>query len=314
MKGRVNVSVKNKHISFNLVLERNITIITGDSGTGKTKLINMIRDYSEEGKASGVSLSCEKACLVLEGKNWETILSDTKDSVVFIEEGNKFVKSSDFANAAQNSDNYYVIVTREPLPQLPYGIEAINEIEKHGKTPKIKKTYTNISVNDINSFSYDVIIVEDSNSGFQVFKAASAGKVSECISAYGKTKIVPLLRAQKGKRTLVIADAAALGAEIHDICEYKEFSGEQIDLFLPECFEWLVLKAHILGNDSNVNNILSNPIEYIYCEKYFSWEQFFEATLVAMSKGKKNLQYKKAVIAPGYLQKANIEKIINAMK
>ena len=43
MKGRVNVSVKNKHISFNLVLERNITIITGDSGTGKTKLINMIR-------------------------------------------------------------------------------------------------------------------------------------------------------------------------------------------------------------------------------------------------------------------------------
>ena len=45
MKGKIAVSVKNRHISFKLNLERNITIITGDSGTGKTKLINMVRAY-----------------------------------------------------------------------------------------------------------------------------------------------------------------------------------------------------------------------------------------------------------------------------
>lgn len=50
MKGKVKVSVKNKHIHFSFVLERNVTILTGDSGTGKTKLINMIRNYSELGK------------------------------------------------------------------------------------------------------------------------------------------------------------------------------------------------------------------------------------------------------------------------
>lgn len=56
MKGKVKIAVKNRNVSFNFTLERNITILTGDSGTGKTKLINMIRDYSQFGKSSGVTL------------------------------------------------------------------------------------------------------------------------------------------------------------------------------------------------------------------------------------------------------------------
>ena len=33
MKGRISFSIKNKHIEFKLDFERNVTIITGDSGT-----------------------------------------------------------------------------------------------------------------------------------------------------------------------------------------------------------------------------------------------------------------------------------------
>jgi len=50
MNGRIKFSVKNACIKFQFVLERNISIITGDSGTGKTKLINMARQYAEYGK------------------------------------------------------------------------------------------------------------------------------------------------------------------------------------------------------------------------------------------------------------------------
>ena len=56
MKGKFKISVKNRFISFNFTLERNVTVLTGDSGTGKTKLINMVRDFSEFGKSSGVTL------------------------------------------------------------------------------------------------------------------------------------------------------------------------------------------------------------------------------------------------------------------
>lgn len=39
MRGKIKIYVKNRHITFSFILERNVTVITGDSGTGKTKLI-----------------------------------------------------------------------------------------------------------------------------------------------------------------------------------------------------------------------------------------------------------------------------------
>lgn len=123
MKGKIKICVKNRHITFSFTLERNITVITGDSGTGKTKLINMVRHYSELGKSSGVTLRCDKTCIVLEGRNWEQILDDTHNSVVFVEESTLFLTSQAFAQAMKKSDNYYVLVTREPLPQIPYSID-----------------------------------------------------------------------------------------------------------------------------------------------------------------------------------------------
>lgn len=45
MRGKTKIYVKNRHITFSFTLEKNVIVITGDSGTGKTKLINMVRDY-----------------------------------------------------------------------------------------------------------------------------------------------------------------------------------------------------------------------------------------------------------------------------
>jgi predicted ATPase len=126
MKDSYNILVSNRHIKYNLTVRRNITIIQGDSATGKTTLVKMINDYYNEGEASGVKLSCTKQCVVLHGKNWQNSLELINDSIVFIDEGNKFIKSKDFAKAIKKSDNYYVIITRENLTELPY---SVNEIE-----------------------------------------------------------------------------------------------------------------------------------------------------------------------------------------
>ena len=45
MKDRVSFNIKNNRINFKFQIERNVTIISGDSGTGKTKLFNMVRNY-----------------------------------------------------------------------------------------------------------------------------------------------------------------------------------------------------------------------------------------------------------------------------
>lgn len=46
------------------------------------------------------------------GSLWKAQLSEISDGIVFIDEGNEFIKTEEFAGTIQKTDNYYVIVTR----------------------------------------------------------------------------------------------------------------------------------------------------------------------------------------------------------
>ena len=77
----------------------------------------------------------------MEGRTWSAQLSMMQDSIVFIDEGNSFVMSDAFAAAIQNTDNYYVIVTREGIPSLSYSGYEIYGIRNSGKYGTLKRTY-----------------------------------------------------------------------------------------------------------------------------------------------------------------------------
>lgn len=70
MIGRVSIKISNQRNSYKFTLNRNITILRGDSGTGKTTLYDMIRDYNNLGRESGVKISGGNI-VTLEGRNWE---------------------------------------------------------------------------------------------------------------------------------------------------------------------------------------------------------------------------------------------------
>lgn len=141
MKGEFFISVSNSKVKYEFSIKRNITVIQGDSATGKTTLVDMIREFEQNGADSGINLSSKRNCRVLEGNNWEENLSLMNDSIVFIDEGNRFVESADFAKAVKNSGNYYVIVTREGLDNLPYSVEEIYGIHTSGKYADLKQVY-----------------------------------------------------------------------------------------------------------------------------------------------------------------------------
>ena len=56
MKGKHKIVVKNNRLHYEFEIKRNITIIKGDSATGKTTLINMIRQFANLGNASGIEI------------------------------------------------------------------------------------------------------------------------------------------------------------------------------------------------------------------------------------------------------------------
>ena len=60
MKGSYEISVQNNKVKYQFTIRRNITVIQGNSATGKTTLVDLIREYQMNPIDSGISLSSKK--------------------------------------------------------------------------------------------------------------------------------------------------------------------------------------------------------------------------------------------------------------
>jgi hypothetical protein len=312
MVGVHKVEVKNREATFKFDLYRNITIVRGDSGTGKTTLFDMIADYTRLKEASGVNVVCDKKCVALIDIDWKNQLKNVSDSIVFIDEGNLYLKTKDFAEEIKNTDNYYMIFSRESLHELPYSVEEIYEIKTSGKYHSLKKIYKSDSKHvyykdkSKSNLNFDALLTEDSKSGYQFYKKYFYESGIECFTSYSNSAIFKWLNENKDKKVFVIADGAAFGSEIDRV--FKLGSVTNIRLCLPESFEWLILKSGLIKAE-NIDSVLENPSDFIESAKYFSWENFFEAYLIENTIGTP-FQYAKREINATYLKKANLEKII----
>lgn len=316
MLGTHRIVIQSKKIRYDFEINRNITIITGDSATGKTTLVNMIRDYYELGANSGINVVCDKTCVVLEGRDWEDRLRSMKDSIVFIDEGSKFVTSNDFASAVKYSDNYYVIITREKLSGLPYSITEIYGIKNSGKYEKTSAVYNELyrlysSGSNIDRIP-SRIIVEDSNSGYDFFELVAENMGIECQSAKGKSNIVSLIKESDDQLVLIIADGAAYGSEMQETMQYIVRYPNYV-LYLPESFEWIILKSGLFRSKKLVD-ILENPSNYIESEKYFSWERYFTTLLIEEADKKEGWGYAKEKLYACYRQMSAVKKILSVIE
>ena len=252
MKGKHKIEVRSKRIVFTIELERNITILCGDSATGKTTLVEMLSAYENYGRKSGVTIVCDKMCRVLSGALWEAQLKDIKDTIVFVDEGSTFVSSLDFARAIQKTDNYYVLVTREDLSTLLYSVNAILELKK--TTSRFKRTYNkaypiydSLSASNVQLGNVEKLLTEDANSGYQLFAKIGERYSIACIAAAGKDNIKQKILPLKSEKILVIADGAAFGPQMNDIYRLMQEASAKFSLYLPESLEWLLLKADLIG-------------------------------------------------------------------
>lgn len=315
MKGSHRIIVESKKVKYDFTVKRNITILTGNSGTGKTVLIDLIRDYRRYGSDSGVFLSCDRECRTIDNEDWERQISEISDSIIFIDEGNRFLTSRKFANLVQQSDNYYVIATREKLPMLPYSVNEIYGFRKSGKFHETRQIYNEIyhlygEITETLPINPQYVFTEDSNSGYDFFTALCRQKNINCFSANGKSNIIPTLQKFSSKEgtCLVIVDGAAFGSEMRDLSEYLKAAGK-IVLYAPESFEWLLLSTNIIPG-KKISHLLEHPEEYIDSADFLSWERFFTSVLINITQDNPLWAYSKKKLPDIYLS----SKLINAVK
>lgn len=308
MKGKYEVLVRDARIQYKFTITRNVTILRGDSATGKTTLINMISAYQQDKESSGVTVLCEKECVVLTSYNWQLILSQTNDKIVFIDEGASFVKTEEFANLIKKSSNYYVIATRTSLFNIPYSIKEIYGIKnkagnKYQRTKRLYSEFYPIYKDEQLLQHPDLLIVEDSNAGFEFYDSVCKQYGIKCISANGKTNVYRLILESDEMNIAIVADGAAFGPEIESILA---INNKNISLFLPESFEWIILKSGLI---KDVTVELENPENYIESSQYFSWERFFTELLIERTNNT-YLKYNKKKLNVKYLQKNESNKIL----
>lgn len=313
MVGKYDIKIYDNKVHYHLIVKRNITIIQGNSATGKTTLIDMLLDYSQLGKNSGVTVVCERKCVAFRFQNdmQLQILQTMHGYIIFLDENNSFIKTHEFARIVNESDNYFVIICRDALPQLPYSIEEIYGMRINKESQKYiepKKTYNELyniyNLYDSKEIKPDTVITEDSNSGNECFSHVFE---CECRSAEGKSKITAMISEYKnsGKDLLVIVDGAAFGSEMQLFSRKAANCNNKCVLYAPESFEYLLLNSGIVEVDENV---LENTYDYADSRYYPSWERFYTAYLIERTKDTV-LHYNKARLNEAYLTEGNLEKI-----
>lgn len=315
MKGSYWFRAKSKKVLFEFSIRRNITVIKGDSATGKTTLLRILYEYLRMGKQSGYAVSTNVSYYVYirdeVGRDWKDALYPLKNTVVFIEENNEFVFTKEFASFVKKSGNYFVFVTRAPLKMLPYSIHEIYEIITDGKRTDIKESYhefreiySNYPIIENNKIQN--IVTEDSNSGYQFW--THVFKNSYVTSSNGNGNLIKQVEELGPGDALVIADGAAFGSLMEScMSSFQVQTDRRISLWLPESFEYLILTSGVLKSEK-ITQILENISEYVECEKYESWESFFTELLVTLTAGGVE-KYSKNVLNAYYLQDWIVDKI-----
>lgn len=318
MKGSIKVVVSTKKLRYELNLRRNITIIQGDSASGKTTLIQIISDYLSGRTGPGTEVICNKKCAVLTGdlESAVTRMKLMKDSVVFVDEQEKFLYTKNFAESVLASNCYFVFITRDALHMLPYSINEIYYLKNSGYYQHTRQVYNSMhqvypETGRSGKVKPSVVITEDSNAGYEMYEVICHNRKIVCESAGGKSNIAKYILKHKGKAVLAIVDGAAFGADMQSTEHALTVNGNSC-VWTPESFEYLILKSGIVQAE-DLKRIMERPGDFIESGEYNSWERFFTGLLENLTRNT-IYAYSKRKLNPNYLTTGNRIRIEEIMQ
>ena len=317
MRGKHHVIVESDALKYEFDIRRNITVIQGDSATGKTTLIELLSQFALQGKRSGIRVESDVPCFVYTGNNeyWKAVLQEVENSLVFIDEDYSFVFTVEFARYLQESSNYYIIIIRRPLKNLSYSIREIYGIRTSGRFHFPDQVYHEFYPlytveKDPEEKPEMLLLVENRNAGYQFYQKSLTG--IECISANGNSNIFPcLLGLPRESDILVIADGASFGAFVDEVVKAaSEYAN--LGMFFPESFEWMLLKSGLL-EDAKIEDILKHPEDFIDSSAYVNWERYFTKLLEESTMETPYRRYHKDDLPDYYTLPRNTKKIFQTM-
>lgn len=293
---------------FQSKLDSRITFALGDSGVGKTFLVDIINEsYGSE----SIEIVCEKDIITIVDRNQpirttcDTI--EREANVLFILDDNIFSSQKEFYSAYYNSDvsNWFLIFARDRIPKevntlklnnLHFGVDSYKDFIAEGINHYLKNhfvddvDYKTMAYRDYTDFS---ALTEDTKTGLAFWESFySKNKVYPIMtksSVSGKDIINDVLFDLLGSGidstlTLLIIDMSAFGPYIFELeSTIGMFNAEDsfVYFYCYESFEYMLLCSNAFKCDD-----LYDTWDR---EKYETFEQFCEARIFELSD---NTRYK----------------------
>lgn len=330
MTGEYRIYVKSKSVVYDFSIRRKITVIVGDSGSGKTRFVSLLKLSKMRSK---VRVECDADVVAVDNLLSMYKLLDTEkenkengilNKIIYVLDEDvcneilREEKGVKFARAIKEAYGYFILMSRRNFGSLPYSVQEIFELSnKLGSVNLTEYTANRVyTLTQESPIKPDYIITEDEKVGYRFYKDTLKDKGVVCISAKSKDKIVKtLLDIPDDFKTLVIiADGAAFGSNIEGVLDIVDFKlrgkvGRKIRILLPESFEYIILASGIIKVDKTK---LVETYNFAESSVYFSWERYYTELLEDESNG----MYKKDKNAiPMFLRNPiNIKKFYDFVK
>ena len=285
MMGNIQLTLKTPRYSFDLTFERNISIVRGFSGTGKSLLCNLLEQSLAGEDGISVKTTNNTPYIVMPvntldsatTKPWNQIIADTQNTLIFIDEMCDCLRSGTFAKVIKHTTNYYIIISRRDYSDLPYSINSIYEFrqdtaEFHRNSISNRKLYT---FYPNSALTVSTVLTEDSEAGRLFFQHLFDRPVITLSSKTWIFKKVKNLLSQGNNNLLVVVDGAAFGPE------WSKLNALLLDtsfkLYAPESLEWILLHSSYFSDITELQDILRSGVATVDWSSYFSAEKYFTA-------------------------------------
>lgn len=283
MKGKYELEISNRRMMFHLEIERSVTVIKGNSGTGKTTLIRMLLGYLEQGKRSGIRVKTKENVafsVFTQLTRWDYEFEQLHETIIFIDESVDYIYTKAFQTAFMHSDNYLVIISRSgKFNHLPYAIDGIYEFRTSKQQDMaLTKMYRYYKTEHVIQDT-ELLITEDANAGRQMME-----NIYDCTvcSAHGNSSVPKTMLAHmtESKSMNVLVDGAAYGGYIAKTLDIAALHGNTC-IYAPESFEYLLLNTNMYQR--YLNDELERTWDFCDSKEHLTWEQYYIELLNQMS-------------------------------
>ena len=111
METKHDILIQNKrNVQFKFSIRRKITIIRGDSATGKTTLFQMVSDANSS-RLSGVTVSCDVPIVALYENGYKYELENESGKIYIVDEDFGPLKTKEFSSLVLKSLICFIIIT-----------------------------------------------------------------------------------------------------------------------------------------------------------------------------------------------------------